>query len=572
MLTFAEKLGADLTLLTWARVYFATYVAWSGEKAVGTMTTAEAISPPARKLSVVDTLDHARRALSTHRRWLSRRVSTDFGVSIDDDDGAEVRDKEWTVSDVEDEEEIRNEPEPPVSSAPTTTLAPPTSRRRKVNVVAPAPLLENLIELRGGRGDVEPPITNTRELSWAIGDQQSTYKDDETTNSGREEIKEVPNPKRLKMKWLSSKATVTPVISCPPSDPKNSSSPVPIHLFTSPSTCETHPPLHTKPSSPLLHTHGNPLSAWGSLSSLDKYMESLETGTQDHKPQNTQTLAESNLSSGDESSTSEHETNIESISKISLFSNPECGLSRELQEEQNMAMESEGMGLDIEALQNESTATILPVSPAPKDQQSSYKAHHYSKLDQVGEGVRIVEVKERSSTELESRSQERIIATKRASLSANTSSTTLEAVLEDVLPCQKSEGEIDVAASQPAGHDSELVQPDLTGLEGTEQLASSSPQLQAVVSQEAVNGNRNALLPEDKSHAHSSSPETSGSQVGGQESQPEEDLSFHPRLTSTPLVPPEPEVEGQTTSERRREILQQLDLPPLKDIKGGEKQ
>ena len=569
MITFAY-LGADLTLLTCA--FSSQRSLESGEKALGirTMTTAEAISPPTRKLSVVDTLDDARRALSTHRRWLNRRVSTDFGLSIENDDREGVKGKEWTVSDVEDEEDTRNEHESPVSFSPTTTPAPPTSRRRKHNVVAPAPLLQNLTEIREGRGDVEAQITATRELSWALGDQQSTYKDDDTTISGREELlKELPNPKRLKMKWLSSKATVTPATSCPPSDPQSSSSQVPLHLFASPSTPTTDPPLHTKPSSPQVHTHGNPLAAWGSLSSLDKYMDSLETGTQDNKPEKIQTLAASSLSSDDEneSSTSEHEENtacIESISKISLFSNPEYDLSREqLEEEQNQGMGSEGMGVDIEALQNESTATILPVSPAPEDRQSSYKAHYYSKLDQVGEGARVIEVKERSPVELESRSQ-RLIATKRASLSANTSSATLVAVLEDVLPC---EGDTDITVSQTADYNSEPVQTDPTNTasEGIEQ-PSSSPQLQAVVSHEAVNGNPDAiLLPENKRH---NSLQTSSSRVGGQESQPEEDLSFHPRLTSTPLVPPGPEVDGQTTSERRREILQQLDLPPLKDNKG----
>lgn len=529
---------------------------------MATMTTAEANSP-VRKLSVVDTLDHARQALSTHRSWLNRRVSTDFGVSIENEDRAETRDKEWTVSDVEDEEDSRNEPEPLVSSPPTTTRAPPPSRRRKLNVIAPAPLLENLVEVRE-RGVVETPIPAARELSWAIGDQQSTHKDDETTNSGREELwKELPpKPKRLKMKWLSSKATVTPAIPSPPSDAQNSSSPVPLHLFTSRSTSVTDPPPH-KPSSPQLHTYANPLTAWGSLTSLDKYMESLDEN-QDHKPQKKRTLVTSkslSLSSGDESSASEHETN--STSKTPSVSNshtPEFSPSREqLQEEEYQDMASEETSVDILALQNESTATILPVSPAPKEQQSSYKAHHYSKLDRVGEGLRVIEVKERSPTDLESRSQGRIVATERASLTTNTSTTTLEAVVEDVLPCQKNEGETDIDLN-----DSETLLTD-TALEGTV----SSPQLQAVVDHEAVNQPNAIPLPDDISHPHSNSLETSSSPVGEQESQPGEDLSFHPQLTSTPVVPPGPEVREQTSSEKRKEILRELQLPPLKDTKGG---
>lgn len=588
------------------------------------MTTNEAISQPTRKLSVVDTLDHARRALSTHRQWLQRQDSSDyFGGRIEDGSATEDKDSEWMVDDMEDEEVLQKvRVKPPLAGSAPPVRAPPTSlpatthtasqwieflKQRKVSAkVSPAPILVEEKER-----DVEVPAAARERVSWAQG---STCKRDENTNSSEELPREQPKPKRPKMKWVS-KATVSPAIS----GQNDVTSSVPLHLFTSPTSTSTDvPPLA---NSPLL---ANPpisdaLTAWGSLSSLDKYMESLETGNHDQK-QSTKTsfpkvaLTSLNVLSGDESSTSEQEKDSAHAAEISVHTStsnyclqhmttedgasnsPQSVPVEELVQNQNSLhpptrnhplqqddrtshlgelhhdnqavaaeppKEMDVDAIDVVALQSESSATILPVEPAPNDRQSSYEAHQHSKLEQMGRGLRVIEVKERSPTQLESGSVKIMPA---ENISVSKSLATSEALIEGVLPYQTRESETANVALRPADPDSKPLLP--AGPINREPTLSppSSTHLQTVDMVESCETIKdNSDITTSALVSASNTLETSNQNGGRGDSQPEGDLSFHPRLTSTPSAPPEGETKVEGSRERRRQILGELQLPPLKD-------
>ena len=576
----------------------------------------EAASQKVRKLSVVDTLDHARLALSTHRQWLKRRVSNDFGVIIEDEKNiADCKVNQWTVADIEDEETAQKEHKTSSLQPDSYPRAPPTflpaQRVRKTaglflkvggSRVSPAPVLESLEELVEER-NVEPSAVASQAVTWATGEGGSTVENGDDANSGKEgSPQEIPKSKRPKMK-LVSRAAVSPATTKSPPDTQNDiNSSVPLHLFVSSRTPSApDAPAHSSPpDSPTTPDggtlpHGSTLSAWGSLTSLDNYMESLKAVTHDQKPSeiattdssvhqyiDTSTSIQLQGSSSGETCTSEHENvkdsmedsypaasnthpasnthSAEAVSNHEFF----CGSHSPTCEDlpPNQAMEPpHKLTIDVGALQSRSGATILPVVPAPKDRQSSYEAHHLSRLEQVGKGLRVVEIKGRALSQEESGSQVRITSGRKTS-NVGRNITTPEPLVEDVLPYQTEENE---AVVQSEDVRSQLLQPDLS-CHNVQEPTASSTQTPTVETHETTKTD-SALDPTGpESHTQGGGGGEGGGGGGGVVRDGGEEISFHPRLTSTPSVPLEGDAKREEdTVKRRRQILEELQLPPLRD-------
>ena len=531
----------------------------------------------ARKISVVDTLDNARRALSTHRQWLQRRLSVEeeFGLGYSEPesrDTTEDRDRQWTVADIEDLEEQKSEA---ITLIPRT---PPSigkkKKIRKTSKISPSPALDSLIE--------EEEISTDHRVDWAT---TSSTKEDEDSN---ESLQESPKSKRPKMKWGMRSRVSPALISSSPSNTHTTNNTIPSnldHIFTS--TQSSNVATEIASESETADNGHTFTSAWGSLSSLDNYMESLENNEQPIHPVETAAFPAPEFattsavllylsSSDDDSSDNERDSILHNLQKQQLpdiaslksRSAPKspCGEHRgiDIPSSRNNITptppcEQEGEEIDIAALQSKSVATILPVVPAPKDKQSSYEIHQYSKLEQVGKGLRVIEVKDRDhNSQLEATDHHMKLVLGQKIPMCNTSN--LETVVEDVLPYKNSDS---TSTTDETSHTAEDTGSDIPG-HNLNSSQASLPTLSAV----------------DKQHDIIKDSGCQGDALDDTRSKEEltkhvqDDISFNPRVTSTPAPGFEAEQKGQgqeSSDQKRRQILENLQLPPLKENRiGGE--
>ena len=539
--------------------------------------TEATVSERAPKISVADTLDHARRTLSAHREWLQRRLSSDTdelgGVgSIT----AEASREWWTVADVENDEEKEPTKEHEQRNSGTVTVeasAPPTFRRQssRRSRVAPVPGLDVLTE-------------EEKDISagprWTTGAAEPSSKGDTEDNrdeGGEDTPQEPPSSKRQKTRWAS--AAVFPATSSPSSD----TAPTPVHLFTSRSSV---PAAATAPEplfSPSL-TISNPLAAWGSLSSLDNYMESLESEGQTREP-GTEHTSPLQATTGTYVSESENTGKSDShplgptedVSPVEQMGAVQGTVEIDPTARETDPVEPERSGpemVDISALQSESTATVLAVGPAPRDRQSSYEVHQVSKLEQAGRGVRMVELRERDPAQLDSTSDVRITPEERAT--ATKTPTTSEAgPVEDVLPYQREDSESASGAAGQRAHqttdtgsvfsDDEVFEP-----QPPRELLQTERETQSLAT---TSNSDKRFLPKRHNFCEDTaeSVRVTERKIGGESvilQSTNGDLSFQPRLTSTPTGAAALEGakrEGEGGSDNRQLILRKLNLPPLKE-------
>jgi ankyrin repeat protein len=545
--------------------------------------TEATVSERAPKISVADTLDHARRTLSAHREWLQRRLSSDTdelgGVgSIT----AEASREWWTVADVENDEEKEPTKEHEQRNSGTVTVeasAPPTFRRQssRRSRVAPVPGLDVLTE-------------EEKDISagprWTTGAAEPSSKGDTEDNrdeGGEDTPQEPPSSKRQKTRWAS--AAVFPATSSPSSD----TAPTPVHLFTSRSSV---PAAATAPEplfSPSL-TISNPLAAWGSLSSLDNYMESLESEGQTREPgtehtSHTAPLQAAKPTTGTYVSESENTGNSDShplgpteeVSPFEQMGAVQGTVEIDPTARETDPVEPERSGLemvDISALQSESTATVLAVGPAPRDRQSSYEVHQVSKLEQAGRGVRMVELRERDPAQLDSTSDVRITPGERMT-TTKTPTTSEAGAVEDVLPYQREDSEsASVAAGQQAHQttdtDSVFSDDEVFEPQPPRELLQTERETQSLAT---TSNSDKSFLPKRHNFCEDTAESVRVTERKvGEESvilqSTNGDLSFQPRLTSTPTGAAALEGakrEGEGVSDNRQQILRKLNLPPLKE-------
>ena len=535
--------------------------------------TEATVSERAPNISVADTLDHARRALSAHREWLQRRLSSDTdelgGVGSK---AGETSRERWTVADVENDEENEPTKEHEQRNSGTVTVeasAPPTLRgqssRRKTNSrVAPAPGLDVLTE-------------EEKDISagprWTTGAAEPSIKGDHREEGGEDTPREPPSSKRQKTRWASS--AVFPATSSPCSD----TAPTPVHLFTSRSSV---PATAPEPLfSPSL-TISNPLAAWGSLSSLDNYMESLESEGQTREPGTEHTSQTAPLQAAKPTTgtyVSESENTGKSDSHPLAPTEEVSPVEIDPTARETDAVEEERSGpemVDISALQSESTATVLAVGPAPRDRQSSYEVHQVSKLEQAGRGVRMVELRERDPAQLDSTSDVRITPGER--VTATKTLTTSEAgAVEDVLPYQREDS---VSASGAAGQQAHQMTDTDSVFSDNEVFEPQSPRDQLLQTEKVeretqslvtTSNSDKSFLPKNSYEDTAESVRVTERKMGGERmilQSTNGDLSFQPRLTSTPTgaaALEEAKREREGGSDNRQQILRKLNLPLLKE-------
>ncbi|CAI8010150.1 Inversin [Geodia barretti] len=531
--------------------------------------TEATVSERAPNISVADTLDHARRALSAHREWLQRRLSSDTdelgGVGSK---AGETSRERWTVADVENDEENEPTKEHEQRNSGTVTVeasAPPTLRgqssRRKTNSrVAPAPGLDVLTE-------------EEKDISagprWTTGAAEPSIKGDHREEGGEDTPREPPSSKRQKTRWASS--AVFPATSSPCSD----TAPTPVHLFTSRSSV---PATAPEPLfSPSL-TISNPLAAWGSLSSLDNYMESLESEGQTREPGTEHTSQTAPLQAA-KPTTGTYVSESENTGKSDSHPLAPTEEVSPVEIDPTDAVEQERSGsemVDISALQSESTATVLAVGPAPRDRQSSYEVHQVSKLEQAGRGVRMVELRERDPAQLDSTSDVRITPGER--VTATKTLTTSEAgAVEDVLPYQREDS---VSASGAAGQQAHQMTDTDSVFSDNEVFEPQSPRDQLLQTEKVeretqslvtTSNSDKSFLPKNSYEDTAESVRVTERKMGGERmilQSTNGDLSFQPRLTSTPTgaaALEEAKREREGGSDNRQQILRKLNLPLLKE-------
>ena len=568
----------------------------SGMAAISEATVSPEKAP---KISVADTLEHARRALSTHREWLQRRLSSPNGdeVGAEESNTPETRGERWVVADVEndnDEETGKIREQRNSALAPNPVPAPPSfvrqsdieKKRRKTTSsrVAPAPLLDVLTEEEEKQIPADP--------HWATSSAEPGIRSSEPKTPGEDED---TSTKRQKIRW----AAVFPATSSPSSD---TTAPPPVHLFTSKSSVPT--PVTPPPEplfSPSLTVLQNPLTAWGSLSSLDNYMESLKTEEQSRKPE---AEATSDCHTGALEAATEGSVSIANQCAVEPENTGKSALAPTEGVEQNNAQNtvepapvsgetdpveqerSRPEMADILELQSESTATILAVGPAPRDRQSSYEVHHVSKLDEAGRGVRMVKLREKESTELDSGSDIRI--TPGEKVATNKTPTISETgAVEDVLPYQGVEefASTDDSPDQGAHLTTEtesvysddevfesqtgaLFQPQkVSEVENkVERLPGASKSDESFPSQVQVGTNSYGGAEGIQDTAESVRITEKGERILQAN---DGDLSFRPCVTSTPTIAAA--LQGATgvreggSADNRQQILEKLNLPQLND-------
>ena len=364
-----------------------------------------------RRLSVSDTLAQATKALQTHRDWMQRRISAITPLDEDEDHLSSLFEKRLAWEEgretskcagnglvVNGEDSDAGIQEDDVQAAPPPFQLQSGSgsgkewinylkQKKRFAKVAPLDSLseseegpQKPVETVWGSHDMINTTDSMREPSRAQGDEKPSS--DETEEA-------VTTVKRRKV----SKAAVTPSDAIIPNGASlPGKSATPSELFLSP------PP-----------TSVASMNAWGSLTLLDKEsVSSPGRGSPGHgspgrgSPDTTV------------SSMTLEDVTTEGVVARSAIVHPKQQQQQQQQQEAGKPPEppkslqqplehglhftddntsddhEDSFEHNIEALQSASSATVVPVSPAPKEQRSSYSLHSQSKLSMAEAGLEFV--------------------------------------------------------------------------------------------------------------------------------------------------------------------------------------
>lgn len=485
-----------------------------------------------RKMSVADTLAQATKALRTHRDWMKKRISVvaPLGGEGVETDGVEGHRRAWEGLRQADAEGLGSSASvhghPPIGggSRPGTLPfgpgAPPPFRlqqgfasgqewveylrqKRKLAKVAPGRTLVSVAEeIEGspkGRRKVEhsraargsgPDVSKPREpLTLLNGDvlKQGLASGDDRDGGGHQTAAKV---KKRKI----SKASVVPL----PLAKTGQTGSTGLVDSTLPTT--TSPGVFVSPPPNISSPPNAVTKAWGNLTSLDAYTESLGGQTPSvRKEEGGQEIAMDSEGSCDNEGrdeameTSQGGRLFEIVPRsgprepgihrdeptVSVSLPEEIGLSSppirqplqltkvpemthnisdtSTQDENSYTFE------DIDTLQSSSTARVVAVSPAPKEQRSSYALHSKSKLEMSESGQKLIDTASLDSINPEPGAEEdkgmRLQPADKANgdLTIHALGTSVpEAVLQAVLPARKQRrtGAAVLTAPPFAGHTS----------------------------------------------------------------------------------------------------------------------
>ena len=387
-----------------------------------------------RRLSVVDTLAQATKALQTHRAWMKRRISiapinegetanrdhqvNDVFVrdSVRDDVSLEDLFEAGPFGVLNNREVIHSAP-PPFSRASSGAVSlgqRSTTKRHLAHKVSPASLrdLPDLPEEKLALTGVHSPPS----LFYGTSDPAaaSSGKYDQSTRIGNEEFGAssrgsqneslIPQPQAAKKKPISSKGRVVPAVGgsvksvvTSPTSPKE--------LFYGGSVTPSSLPTHLSS----LVASGN---AWGSVESLESHEATYRDSTSkteqtSHSPpfvknlsretilchsapgeQSEKSSLQENMSGQEESLKMSEQRNVTENSHTVTAEHLESSLEHTVDDQTDSY---ELQTNHFESLQANSSTKILPVSPAPKDQRSSYFKHTQSKVSTAEESLEIID-------------------------------------------------------------------------------------------------------------------------------------------------------------------------------------
>lgn len=396
-----------------------------------------------RKLSVAETLRQATAALETHRAWMKRRVSSTVAPLDEEARGGGVvyRDVEengpktvnvaWALGsgkDIKQGGENEQHPGPSLlthAGSPTAVspAPPPSSRARRKSAtnsldIALTPLLEEVDQFHheenyeSGSSATSPAAQGNLDLLESPTTPFHPSKGHVSPNGLMETLEETASDTlhftfqtstrtrqsnvKVKKRQRIGKGTVVPMESSSSGHNNErtleSNKPKSPEVFVGESYHIINPPPASK------------LAAWGSLTSLDNYIESLESpsnkqnSVQPASAKFTNALSLRNKAEPND----ENFTSAEEFAKLTFKSpNSDKELSSPSLQVQSSSMQSQEPSSPspskdqesgsssfenslstehFEALKATSSATVIPVTPAPKGQRSSYALHKQSKL------------------------------------------------------------------------------------------------------------------------------------------------------------------------------------------------
>ena len=431
-----------------------------------------------RRPSVVDTLDHAKKALSTHRKWLQRKISS---TDEREEGGATKsgREEEEGGGGWKKKRESRTAVSPTSRPLSTETVEWVTFLKEKRNTakVSPIPALENVeqeeeedergkvarfpagMQVQAWTSDIVPGMVGGAEGGRSLQPSQrwgNAAKDISPSSLSPSSFPSFPSSfpssptsfsrakRHSRLKRRSN--CVFPSPSSYSAEPQDGlvRTKAPVHLFTSPSS-----PISTSPLTP----HPPRTSAivlTGSLTSLDRYMETLGDGCQLETDVGSPPVGESVAPSGvggaaagdpdsellksftqdsysqqtHSQSMPEREQGLNTPTHTTLHGTPTSDTitttttishdhsNSTIRELSSSPMNSDPKAThpdpvdtplgplatapyplatppsptppsptDLEVLRSESRATVIAVSPAPPNRQSSYETHTHPKLD-----------------------------------------------------------------------------------------------------------------------------------------------------------------------------------------------
>ena len=406
-----------------------------------------------RKLSVAETLKQATAALETHRAWMKRRVSTSI-APLDRDAGngrespivGEAIPKTtinvgWALGS---EKEVKQRGDNEIEGA-----GPPTIARGVTRV--PAPPLSIRARQQGDPGHESesstynsPPPQANQDLLESPNTPFPEYGQDSPDTGTPVDHLEATAPNKLHFTFPSSSQTKRSNFKIKKRQRMGKSSVVPMgeSLTEVDEELSEDIPLSSRAKSPEVFIGesfqskispippASTLAAWGSLSSLDNYIESLEATNKDVNQKSTHSKGAQLASStplrslANSAKEENHDTKPDGLGSVALSSpqqlvaspdlvqsstidlsahsmepptkaedfSADCSMPSPSKDESGeSSFESSSNAEQFEALKAASSAKLIPVSQAPRAQRSSFSLHKQSKLGAAEANTKIYE-------------------------------------------------------------------------------------------------------------------------------------------------------------------------------------
>ena len=355
------------------------------------------VATAGRRLSVAETLEQARKALQTHRSWMKKRslaINPEESVEGDTshyqvDLGIFTRDKSQPL--------LLEDASPPTRKLEEASLAeapapPPsldrTTPRRRSGKVAPASL-DTLPELPLAENSLTAAPLHFYGSTQLQEPEEVALFPTDTAGRATDSAKKKPPSNQRKRHAASSKGRVVPVTKASSVENGMARPTSPTAAFYSQQLDEEAPPTQTNGKHPRTKhsdiptpTSTGPTEDQGTrklVSTTDAHQ--IHTPITEHIPSSSSSTERTGLSSSGSEETG-----------LSSSGSEETGLSSgsEDKSDHNESSDLDMSKSHFESLRGESSSFIVPVSPAPRDQRSSYSAHTLSKVRAVEESLQII--------------------------------------------------------------------------------------------------------------------------------------------------------------------------------------